>query len=113
MDPGEAIDVIDFVEQHEAENLADAGYGVPQIPSVSVMMFGGFDDGEFHVTKQILIVTDACQIDFNTFLHGGVGQALGNPVTVGFLGNLLNNGRQVILAVGILHVGPQLGAFMG
>jgi hypothetical protein len=28
LDPGEAIDVLECVEQHEAENLADAGYGL-------------------------------------------------------------------------------------
>jgi uncharacterized protein YrrD len=57
-------------------------------------------------------VTAKCQLDFNTFLHRGIGKALGNPVTGGFLGNLLTHGRQVILAVGMLHVGQQLGAFM-
>jgi hypothetical protein len=112
LDPGEAIDVIDFVEPHAAENLADAGYGLPQIQRVSVMLFGGFDEGAFHVTKPIIIVTDACQIDVNTFVHCGVGTALGTPVTVGCIGNLLTNGRQVILAGGLVHVGQQLGAFM-
>jgi hypothetical protein len=112
LDPGEAIDVIDVVEPHEAEHRANAGYGVPQIQRVRVMMCGGFDEGEFHVTKQIIIVIDACPIDFKTLLHCGVGTALGNPVTVGFIGKLLTNGRQVILAVGMVHVGQPLGAFM-
>jgi hypothetical protein len=112
LDPGEAIDVIDFIAPHEAEHLADAGDGLLQIPSVSVMMCGGFDDGAFHVTQQSIIVADACQIDCKTFLHRGIGTALSNPVTVGCIGNLLTNGRQVILAVGMLHVGQQLGPFV-
>ena len=112
LDPGEAVDVIDFVEPHETENLADAGYGLQQLAGVGVRLFGGFDDGEFHVTKPIIIVTDACQIDFKTFLHRWIGKALSNPITVGFIGNLLTNDRQVLLAVGMWHVGQQLGPFM-
>ena len=28
LDPGEALNVMDFVEQHETENLADTGHGL-------------------------------------------------------------------------------------
>jgi hypothetical protein len=42
--PREAVDVVDFVEQHETENLADAWYGLQQIQGVGVMMFGGFNE---------------------------------------------------------------------
>ena len=28
---GEAVDIMDFVEQHEAQNLADAGHGLQQM----------------------------------------------------------------------------------
>jgi hypothetical protein len=40
---------VDFVEQHEAENLADAGHGLEQIQGMGIMVPGGFDDGEFYV----------------------------------------------------------------
>ena len=40
-----------------------------------------------------------------------IGKTLGDPVTVGFVGDLFANGGQVILAVGILHVGEELAAF--
>ena len=40
----EAADVMDFIEQHETENLANAGYGLQQIQGVGIMRFGGFED---------------------------------------------------------------------
>jgi hypothetical protein len=52
LDPGEARDIMDFIEQHEAENLADAGHGLQQIQGVGVMVLGGVDDGAFDVAKR-------------------------------------------------------------
>jgi hypothetical protein len=113
LDLGEAVEVIDVVEPHATEHLAHAGDGWQPIEGVGVLRVGGVDEGEFSVTKQIIIVTDACQIDFHTLLHRGLGTALSHPVTVGLIGNLLTTGRQVIRAVGIVHVGQPLGSCMG
>ena len=45
--PREALDIMNFLEQHEAEDLADAGHRLEQIQGIGIMMLGGFDDGEF------------------------------------------------------------------
>ena len=86
--PGEAVDLVDVVEQHEAENRADTGHGLQQIPGVGVMVVGGCDDGECHVAKPLGIGGDERQIDWN-FLHRWIGKACGNALTVGFVGDLL------------------------
>jgi hypothetical protein len=40
---------MDFVEQHEAEDLADPRDRLQQIQGVGVMVLGRFDDGKFDV----------------------------------------------------------------
>jgi len=76
------------------------------------MVFSGFEDREFNITEQRIVVGDQRQIDLDTFLHGRIGKAFSHPVTVGFVGDLFANGRQVILAVGVLYVCQQFGAFV-
>jgi hypothetical protein len=76
------------------------------------MVPGGFDDGEFDVTQEFIVVGDERQIDCDTLLHGGVGKALGDPLAVGLVGDLFADGGQVILAIGILDMGQEFGAFV-
>jgi hypothetical protein len=53
--PWEAGNVVDFVEQHEAEELADPGHGLQQIEGVGLMAFGGLDDREFYAAQQLVV----------------------------------------------------------
>jgi hypothetical protein len=78
---------------------------------MGVMVLGGFDDGEFDVTQQLIVVGDEGEIDFNAFLDRRIGKALGDPVAVSFLGDFLADGRQIVLTVGILHVCQEFTAF--
>lgn len=45
------------------------------------------------------------KVDFDTFVHRGLGKALGDPVAVGFVGDLPPNLGQVVLAIGVLDMG--------
>ena len=111
--PRKARDIVNFLEEYEAEDLADAGHRLEQIQGMGVMVLGGCDDAEFDVTQQFIIVGDEREIDFDTFLHCRISKTLGDPVTVGFVGDLFANGGQVILAIGILHMGEEFAAFAG
>jgi hypothetical protein len=111
--PGEAVDIMDFVAQHEAEDVADAGHGLQQIQGVGVMMFGGVDEGAFDVAKQLIVVGDAHEIHCDALVHRRIGKALGDPVTVGLVGDLFTDRRQIILAVDILDVCQEFGPFVG
>ena len=95
--PREALNIMDFVEQHEAEDLADTRDRLQQIQGVGVMVLGRFDEAEFDIAQQIIIGVDEGEIDFNTFLYRRISKTLGDPVTVGFVGDLFANGGQVIL----------------
>ncbi len=76
-------------------------------------MLGGFDDGEFNVAQQLIVVGDEREIHFDALLHRRIGKALGDPVSVGFVGDLFADGREVILAVGILNMGQEFTACAG
>ncbi len=109
--PWEARTIMDFIEEHETKDLADAGDRLEQIQGLGVVVLGRFDDGEFDVAKQRIVVADEGEIDFNAFLHGRIGKTFSDPVAIGFIGNLFTDRRQVILAVGILHVRQEFPAF--
>jgi hypothetical protein len=46
---------VDFIEQHKAENLTDARYGLQLIQSVGGMLLGSLPDGEFHIPQQFIV----------------------------------------------------------
>jgi hypothetical protein len=105
--PREALAVRDFVEPHEAEKLAHAGDCAPQIQGIGVMRRGGSDEGEFEGTKSRSVGADEGEIDFKAFLPRWIGQAFRNAVAMGFIGELCADGREVILAVGVLSMGEE------
>ena len=102
---GETFDLVDVVEQHEAEDLANARHGLQQGQGMSVMVFGRLDEREFSVAQQLIVLRDQCQVDLDGLVGSRVGKALGDPLTVGLVGNFLAALGQVRLAVGILHMG--------
>jgi hypothetical protein len=55
-------------------------------------------------------VVDEGQVHFDALVHRGLGEALGHPITMGLVGDLLADLGKVILAVGVLDVRKQLGA---
>jgi len=46
-----AVDIVDFVEQHKAETLADARYGLEQLERMGIVLLGGVEDIEFEVLE--------------------------------------------------------------
>lgn len=108
--PGEALDIMACLAQHEPEHLADTGHGLPPIPGGGVLVLGGLDDAECDLTKPRIVVGDARQVACGTFWHGRIGKALGNTVVGGFVGARFATGWQVLRAVRVLHVREACGA---
>ena len=100
---------MDCVEEHEAETRADAGHGVPQIQGGGVRVSRGCADGACDVAPQRIVGGEKRQINFDTLLDGWIGKALGHPLAVRFGGDLVANGREGRLALGMLHVRQDLG----
>ena len=49
LDPRKAVNLVDGVAQHEAEDFAKAWHRVPQVQGMGVLVFGGCEDGAFDV----------------------------------------------------------------
>ena len=80
--PRETVDLMDVVEQHEAEDLANAGHRLQQIPGMCVMVLGRFHDGAFDVAQQRIVGGEERTIDVDALVHRWIGTALGDSVSV-------------------------------
>src|SRR5262245_47172134 len=58
LDAWKAADVMDVVEQHEAQDYANTGHGLEQIEGMSIVLFGGFHNRKLSVTKQRVVIGD-------------------------------------------------------
>jgi hypothetical protein len=102
---------MDFIAHHEAEDLADAGHRLQPIQGVGVLVFGGVAEGAFDIAKPLIVIADECESHVDTLVHSRSRQAVGDPITVGFVGDLFADRRQIILAVGLLDVCYERGPF--
>ena len=75
-----------------------------------VVGLGGADDVELELGEQLVVVIDQLEVDLDALAHAGIGEALGDAGAVGLVGELLAGLGEVVLAVGVLDVGEQLGA---
>jgi hypothetical protein len=99
------------IAQHEAENLAKTGHGLPPLEGVGVLVFGGLDEGQLPPGEQLVVVGAQSQVIRNAFWPGGIGKALGTPRPVRFGGDLLAELRPVVLTRGVVHMGSECSAF--
>jgi hypothetical protein len=81
------------------------------VQRLGVMLFGCCDNGERHVAEQGLIVSNQREVDFEALWHRGIGKPLRHAVSIGFVGDRLLDGGEVILTVRMLDVGQQLRPF--
>jgi hypothetical protein len=75
----ETVDLMNFVEQHEAEDFPHTGYGLEQIEGLSIVVLGGFPDGELQVLEQFIIIGDERQIAFEVFCTAASGKRSATP----------------------------------
>jgi hypothetical protein len=66
---------------------------------MGIMLFGGFEDIEFAVLEQLIIIGDERQVDFDGLLHGGIVKAFGHPFTVGLVGKYAEGEASYIINV--------------
>src|SRR5262249_16790603 len=111
-DRGEAADVVDLVEQDQGQDLADAGHGAQAVEGLRVIDLGGAGPGQLQCAGLGVVGVEQGQVDLDVLLDAGVGEAAGEVqlVTVLGVGELLGQGRQVVLAVGVGQVDEGLGA---
>ncbi len=107
---GEALEVMDFIQQHQASDLADPRDRAQQVERVGVVRLGRCEDGQLHVAQPLVGVANQRAVDCDALVHRGIGKPLADAGAVGLIGNLLANRGQVVLAVGLLDMGESLGS---
>ncbi len=112
MAPRAAVDGGDVVSQHAAEDLADTGHRTQQLPGVSVMVLGSLEERAFEVAKQMIVIVEAREVDFDPLVPRGIGTTCGDAVPIGLVGDGVTDGRPVLRAVGMLHLRQKLTPFV-
>jgi hypothetical protein len=105
---GAALEVMDFIPQHQAQDLTDPRDCTQQVERVGVVLLGRGEDGQLHVAPPLVVVANQREVDGDALVHRGIGTPLGDAVAVGLIGNLLAKRGQVVLAVGLLDMGESL-----
>jgi len=95
LDSGETMNIVDFIEDNEAEDSADAGNRPEAEVDVSFMHLGNKGYLMFNAMEQLIVVVYQSKIKFNTFLYTRVGKPLSDTYTIAFLADILSDLRQV------------------
>ncbi len=66
MDRGEAVDIVDLVEDDEAEDSSDAWDGSEAEVGIGVMGFGDEGDLVFEARKELVVIIQEVEVKFNT-----------------------------------------------
>src|SRR5262249_32261939 len=108
---GEALDVVDLVQQDQGQHLADAGDRLQAGVGLGVVYLGGPAQVQLQPADLRVVGVDQGQIDLDGGANARVGEAGGQGQAGAVLpvGELLGQCRQVVLAVGVDQVGQGLG----
>jgi len=108
--PREASDVLDLVENHERQDLADAGHRAQAVKGLGIVLLGAADEVQLELADGLVVMRDHLEIDLDAPADVGVGEGLGHADTVGSMGDLRGGHGKVVLVVGVLDVGQEVAA---
>ncbi len=93
----ETANVVDFVEQDQGKDRADAGNGPQSLAGLHVIDLGGPGQVAFEVGDACVGMIDPGKIDLDRLLDAGIGEAIGDGQfgAVGSITEFLAEGRQV------------------
>jgi hypothetical protein len=102
-----AVQVVQVVVQHEAEELADPGDGLQPIQRGRVMGLGRLDASEGDSAPPLVVLGAQGHVAGHTLWHSGSGQACSDAIAMGLVGDLLAELGPVIWTLGLLDMGQQ------
>jgi hypothetical protein len=73
------MDSGDFIEQDQAENLANFRYGLEAVEGVGLMWSGGLHYRQLQIAQQPVVIINQGQVDCDALLHGGVRKRSATP----------------------------------
>ena len=111
LNAGEAIDVVDFVEDDEGEDGPDAVDGPQEIEGVGIVVSGISEDVAFEVAREPIEMVDEIEIGLDASSNVGVNELTGDTFPVDLVGDLFTELGEIALAIGVLDVGEEIGTF--
>jgi len=77
-----------LVAQDQAQDLPDPGHSAEQVQGMRAMRLSSRHAISRQSAEEFGVMTEQGEVDVEALLDGGIGEALGNPVAIGFVGNL-------------------------
>ena len=100
----------DLVEDHQRDDQIGPVDRAQQREGLAVMLLGAGADMALELGQQRVVLIDHGQIQGDGVAHLGIGEVRQQPLALAALGDAVLEGRQVVLADGVLDVGDQLRA---
>jgi hypothetical protein len=113
LNPREARDVIDLIQQRQREDVTNARDGSQQIEFGLVVLPDLVQQEQLEIPERLVVGTQEGDIGGDGHLDSLVVKVLDDrPAVFGLVDPLLED-RQIVSSVGVLDVGQQLAAFPG
>ena len=104
LDPREAVDVMDFIEEHQGEDLPDPRDRAQAVEGVGIVLLGARDDGEFQVGEELIVVVIRPKSTSMLFCTAGSANRSATPRGC-LVRDLLPDVGPVVLTIGMLDMG--------
>jgi len=112
-DSWEAVDVVDFVEDHKGEDFPDAGDGAKQVDGYRIMFGNVRIDLSFDGEDLLVKGVHECAVHLDGGTDHRVGETVFDTGAIGATVNALFERRQVVLSIGVLDVRLELCMMTG
>ena len=89
MDRREAVDIVNLIEDDEAEDSSDAWDGSETEVGIGVMSFCDEGDLVFETGKELIVVVEEIEVKFDTFSDTFIGESFSHSHSVSFTGDAL------------------------
>jgi hypothetical protein len=72
LDPWEAMDIVDLLQQHKSQDLADPWDGTHAVEGLRILRLGGMDEIQLQGREQAIVGVDQREVHLDTLLDGGI-----------------------------------------
>ena len=110
--PPETLDVMNLVEQDEAQDFPIPGTVWSKYRVWASCCLAALTICSSSIAQQVIVSSpNQGEIHFHALLDCWIGEPLGDAIAVGFVGQLFANLGQVVLAIGVLDVRQEFRPF--
>jgi len=109
----EAVDVVNFVEDHQGEDFPDPGDSAKQVNGYGIMFGNVCIDLSFDSEDLRVKAAHESAVHPDSGTDHGVGESVFYTAAIAAAVNALFERRQVVLSIGVLDVGLELCVLTG